>query len=108
MNALIVCHLGSVIAGMERSGNGGGYLVTLRALVLIRGRTSMALSLGLPMNLTMATIEALFQYKIVRSRSYYCSGSSSMGMVMVEAILIFYLYSILVLEEDPKLFFPFL
>ena len=100
-------NLGLVIAGMEMFGNGGGgYLATLRAFVLIRGRTSTALSLALPMNLTMAAIEALFQYRIVRSLSYYSSGSSRMGMVMVEAVLIFYLYSILVLEEDSEVLFP--
>ena len=106
-NALIVSNLGLVIAGMERFGNGGGgYLATLRAFVLIRGRASTTLSLALPMNLTMATIEALFQYRIMRSLSYYSSGSSGIGMVMVEAILIFYLYSILVLEEDSEVLFP--
>ncbi|PON68926.1 Transmembrane protein [Parasponia andersonii] len=100
-NALVVCNLGLVSAGMERSGRGGGgYLAILRACVLIRGRTSTALSLALPLNLAMAAIEALFQYRIVRSLSSFSSSSNSSGVaVAMEAVLIFYLYSILVVLD---------
>ncbi|KAM6593903.1 hypothetical protein CsatA_001606 [Cannabis sativa] len=101
-NALIICNLGLVSSGMERSSNGGGYLSTLRACVLIRGRTSTALALTLPLNLAMAAIEALFQYRIVRSLTAVLlsslSTTSSFWMVM-ESLLIFYLYSIMVVLD---------
>ncbi|XP_062116637.1 uncharacterized protein LOC133830639 [Humulus lupulus] len=99
-NTLIVCNLGLVSSGMERSCAGGGYLWTLRACVLIRGRTSTALALTLPLNLAMAAIEALFQYRIVRSLTASSSSTTtSSSWIVMEALLIFYLYSIMVVLD---------
>ncbi|KAM4106985.1 hypothetical protein ACB094_04G107600 [Castanea mollissima] len=87
-NAFIICNLALVLSGMERC---GGYMAILKACVLIRGRASTALSLALPVNLALAAVEALFQYRVVRA--YHFSekfGSPS----ALEGILIAYLYSI--------------
>jgi hypothetical protein len=45
----------------------GGYLAILKACVMIRGRASTALSLTLAVNIALAGVEALFQYRIVRA-----------------------------------------
>ncbi|KAH7550713.1 hypothetical protein ACOSQ2_024080 [Xanthoceras sorbifolium] len=92
-NALIISNLALVLSGMERS---GGYLAILKACVLIRGKTSTALSLALPVNLVMAGIEALFQYRILRD---YRLGEKSMASMAVEGMLISYLYSISVVLD---------
>ncbi|KAK3225760.1 hypothetical protein Dsin_005622 [Dipteronia sinensis] len=89
-NALIICNLALVLSGMERC---GGYMAILKACLLLRGKTSTALSLGLPLNLAMAAIEALFQYRIVR---HYRLGMASMAF---EGMFISYLYSISLLLD---------
>ncbi|CAI9112038.1 OLC1v1012408C1 [Oldenlandia corymbosa var. corymbosa] len=63
-NSLIICNLALIVSGME---NSSGYIAILKACVLIRGRTATALSLALPVNLALAALEALFQYRIIRA-----------------------------------------
>ncbi|KAK2655642.1 hypothetical protein Ddye_008694 [Dipteronia dyeriana] len=89
-NALIICNMALVLSGMERC---GGYMAILKACLLLRGRPSTALSLALPLNLAMAGIEALFQYRILRD---YHLGMASMAF---EGMLISYLYSISLLLD---------
>ncbi|XVF50069.1 hypothetical protein PTKIN_Ptkin04bG0064700 [Pterospermum kingtungense] len=95
-NALIVCNLALVSSGMGKS---SGYLAILKACVLIRGRTSTALTLAVPVNLVLAAIEALFHYRVVRA--YQSSGGDYMtGLPMaLEGILIAYMYSIFVVLD---------
>ncbi|KAL5544549.1 hypothetical protein UlMin_008333 [Ulmus minor] len=93
-NTLIICNLALVLSGMERL---GGYLAILKACVLIRGRTSTALSLTLPVNLALAAIEALFQFRIIRA--YQISGKLTSSLAF-EGIFIFYLYSILLVLDS--------
>ncbi|KAG2679324.1 hypothetical protein I3760_11G046600 [Carya illinoinensis] len=92
-NALIVCNLAMVVSGMERW---GGYMTILKACVLMRGRTSTALSLALPINMALAAVEALFQYRIVRAYHFAEKLGSSM---VFEGIFIAYLYSIFVVLD---------
>ncbi|OMP13903.1 hypothetical protein COLO4_00682 [Corchorus olitorius] len=92
-NALIICNLALVSSGMEKS---GGYLAILKACVLIRGRTSTALTLAVPVNLVLAAIEALFHYRIVRA--FNASQVPSFPMAL-EGVLIAYLYSIFVVLD---------
>ncbi|GAV71546.1 hypothetical protein CFOL_v3_15038 [Cephalotus follicularis] len=92
-NTLIICNLALVLSGMEKS---GGYLAILKSCVLIRGRTSQALSLAVPVNLALAAIEALFQYRVVTA--YHVAGSTSYSMAL-EGMLITYLYSIFVVLD---------
>ncbi|KAF8408148.1 hypothetical protein HHK36_007290 [Tetracentron sinense] len=92
-NALVICNLALVVAGME---NCGGYLAILKSCVLIRGRTSTALSLALPVNLGLGAVEALFQYRLVRA--YNFSGKLGPYMVL-EGLFIAYLYSLLVVLD---------
>ncbi|KAM1679224.1 hypothetical protein TB2_039115 [Malus domestica] len=92
-NALIICNLALVLSGTQ---NSGGYLEILKACLLIRGRTSTALSLALPVSLTLAAVEALFQYRLVRACHFTRQLGSSMAM---EGVFIAYLYSILVVLD---------
>lgn len=66
-------------------------MAILKACVLIRGRTSTALSLALPLNFGLAAIEALFQFRVVRA--FNVDGNFGSSMVF-EGIFIAYLYSI--------------
>lgn len=92
-NAIIICNLALVTSGMEKS---GGYMSIIKACVLIRGRNSTALSLALPLNLTLAAIEALFQYRVVGA--YYRTGIPTSSMAL-EWMFIAYLYSIFVVLD---------
>ncbi|MCL7050471.1 hypothetical protein MKW94_026962 [Papaver nudicaule] len=92
-NTLIICNLALVVAGME---NCGGFVAILKACVLIRSRVSTALSLALPINLGLAFLEALFQYRVVTI--YHLSDKISFSMAF-EGLLIAYLYSLLILQE---------
>lgn len=92
-NALVIGNLSLVLSGTERS---GGYQAILNACVMIRGRASTALALALPVNLSMAGIEALFQYRIVRVSH---RGQTPTSLMALEGILIAYLYSIFVVLD---------
>ncbi|KAL1810227.1 hypothetical protein ACET3Z_027217 [Daucus carota] len=92
-NAIIISNLALVLSGMEKS---GGYMSIIKACVLIRGRNSTALSLALPLNLILAAIEALFQYRVVGA--YYNIGSPTPPMAL-EWMFIAYLYSIFVVLD---------
>ncbi|XP_039030570.1 uncharacterized protein LOC120165047 [Hibiscus syriacus] len=92
-NAFIISNLALVSSGLDKS---GGHLSILKAFVVVKGRSSSALSLALPMNLSMAAIEALFHHRVVRA---YESGDSAWFPMAFEGVLIAYLYStILVLD----------
>jgi hypothetical protein len=92
-NAIIICNLALTLSGME---NCGGYMAILRACVLIKGRTATALSLALPVNLALAAVEALFQYRIVRA---YHQGETLISSMALEGMFIAYLYSILLILD---------
>ncbi|KAK4252483.1 hypothetical protein QN277_014477 [Acacia crassicarpa] len=92
-NALIISNMAMAVSGMEGH---GGYLAILKACVLIRGRISMALLLALPMNMSLAAIEALFQFRIVRA---YRVGGKIEPSTALEAIFIAYLYSIFIVLD---------
>ncbi|XP_054807379.1 uncharacterized protein LOC129309722 [Prosopis cineraria] len=92
-NALVIGNMAMALSGMEGH---GGYLAVLKACVLLRGRTSMALLLALPMNMALAAIEALFQFRVVRA---YRTGGQAEPWMASEAIFIAYLYSIFVVLD---------
>ena len=71
-------------------------MAILKACVLIRGRASTALSLALPVNMALAAIEALFQYRVVKAYHFAEKLGPSMAL---EGILIAYLYSILIVLD---------
>ncbi|KAJ9163577.1 hypothetical protein P3X46_023228 [Hevea brasiliensis] len=100
-NALIICNLSLVLSGTERS---GGYLAILKACVMIRGRTSTALSLALPVNLSLTGIEALFQHRIVRASHI---GQTPTSLMALEGMLIAYLYSIFLVLDTIATFIFF-
>lgn len=64
----------------------------------IRGRTSTALSLAVPMNMALAAIEALFQYRIVGAYDRAAAAPPSWSLVL-EALLVAYLYSMVVVLD---------
>ncbi|KAK7292189.1 hypothetical protein RIF29_07957 [Crotalaria pallida] len=92
-NALVICNMALALSGIEGH---GGYLAILKACVLIKERTSMALFLALPVNLALAAIEALFHFRVVRT--YHIAGKAS-PFVALEGILIAYLYSIFIILD---------
>ncbi|XP_028787133.1 uncharacterized protein LOC114743105 [Neltuma alba] len=92
-NALVISSMAMAVSGMEGR---GGYLAILKACVLLRGRTSMALLLALPMNMALAVIEALFHFRVVRA--YRVGGRAEPSMAL-EAIFIAYLYSIFIVLD---------
>lgn len=87
-NALVICNMALALSGMEGH---GGYIAILKACVLIREKTSMALFLALPVNLALAAIEALFQFRVVKA---YHSAGKAWPYVALEGIFVAYLYSI--------------
>ncbi|KAJ8753342.1 hypothetical protein K2173_019741 [Erythroxylum novogranatense] len=86
-NTLIICNLSLVLSGFEKS---GGHMAILKACIMIRDRASTALTIALPVNMGMAGIEALFQYRI---------GEKSGILMGLEATLIAYMYSILIVLD---------
>ncbi|KAL4284769.1 hypothetical protein GQ457_16G014280 [Hibiscus cannabinus] len=95
--AIKVCNLALFFSGME---NCGGYLAILKACVLIKGWVLSALALTVPGNLTLAVIEALFHYcVVVRAYGYRCGGDFNGFSIVLEGVLITYLYSIFVVFD---------
>ncbi|KAK1373402.1 Hornerin like [Heracleum sosnowskyi] len=92
-NTLIICNLALVLSGMQKT---GGYMSILKACVLIRGRNSTALSLALPLNMALAAIEALFQYRVVGA--YYNTPTPTCSMAL-EWMFIAYLYCIFIVLD---------
>lgn len=92
-NALVICNMAMAISGVEGH---GGYLAILKGCVLIRGRTSMALFLALPVNVALAAIEALFQFRVVKA--YHVAGKAG-PFVGLEGVFIAYLYSIFIILD---------
>ncbi|KAL6497362.1 hypothetical protein OROGR_029291 [Orobanche gracilis] len=87
-NACVVCSLSLIVSGVEKR---GGFRMILRACVLIRGRTGTALSLAVPMNMALAGVEALFQYRILRTYDRWLS--------VLEAMLIAYMHAMLIVLD---------
>lgn len=92
-HALVICNLALVLSGMERT---GGFVAILKACALIRGSTSTALSLAVPVNLALAGTEALFQFRVMRA---YSMKNGPVFPVAMEGWLIAYLYSILIVLD---------
>ncbi|CAK8565251.1 unnamed protein product [Lathyrus sativus] len=92
-NALVVCNMALAVSGMEGR---GGYMAILKACILLRGKTTMALFLALPVNVGLAAIEALFQFRVVRG---YYIGETSWFFIALEGVFIAYLYSIFIIID---------
>lgn len=95
-NIIVLCNLALVVAGME---NCSGYRAIYRAYLLRRsGTNSMALFLlAIPTQLGLASIKALFWYRLVRAYDQL-GGRSNFGMAL-EGLLIAYLYSIVIVLD---------
>lgn len=92
-HALVICNLALVLSGMERT---GGFVAILKACALIRGSTSTALSLAVPVNLALAGTEALFQFRVMRA---YGMKNGPILPMAVEGWFIAYLYSMLIVVD---------
>ncbi|XP_019237496.1 PREDICTED: uncharacterized protein LOC109217687 isoform X2 [Nicotiana attenuata] len=92
-NTLIISNLAIILSGIEKI---GGYMAILKACFLIRGRTATSLSLALIVNLALAGVEALFQYRIVRA---YHHKRTRLSSIALEGMFIAYLYSILLVLD---------
>ncbi|KAG6412862.1 hypothetical protein SASPL_125554 [Salvia splendens] len=86
-HAYIICNLALVSSAVERR---GGFMAIIKACLVIKGRSATALSLALPINLGLAAIEALFQYRVVKGYNQGLNQSA----ILVEGILIAYLYGL--------------
>ncbi|KAJ8451416.1 hypothetical protein Cgig2_017807 [Carnegiea gigantea] len=95
-NALVIANLALVSSGMEGS-RSGGFLGILKACVLIRGRTSTALALAVPINIGLAAVEALFHFRLVATS--YDHDQRQIWVLALEGLLIGYLYSIIVVLD---------
>lgn len=71
-------------------------MAILKACFLIRGRTATSLSLALIVNLALAAVEVLFQYRIVRA---YHHKRTRLSSIALEGIFIAHLYSILLVLD---------
>ncbi|KAI3733194.1 hypothetical protein L1987_64414 [Smallanthus sonchifolius] len=91
-NFMIICNMALVFSGMETK---GGFISILKAYVMIKRRTTTALSLAIYINITLAGIEALFQFRVA---SVYANSTASNAnpLIMLEGLLIAYLYSIII------------
>ncbi|KAI3736834.1 hypothetical protein L2E82_26821 [Cichorium intybus] len=91
-NTMIICNMALVLSGMETR---GGFISILKACVMIKRRIPTALSLSLYINITLAGIEALFQFRV--ASAYANSRTSNPSPLMVlEGFLIAYLYSVII------------
>ncbi|GAB2220982.1 hypothetical protein Droror1_Dr00012143 [Drosera rotundifolia] len=95
-NTIVICNLASTIAAIEK-GEGVGFTSIFKACVLIKGRVSMALALVVQVNLGLAAVEALFQFRIVRS---YYVGDRTLSSLSIEGTLIAYMYSVMVVIDS--------
>lgn len=92
-HALVISNFAVILSGKERI---GGYFAILKACVMIQGAIPTALSLAIPMNVAMAAVEALFQYRVVRA--YRVEKEPRLGTAM-EGLFIAYLYSIIIVID---------
>ncbi|KAK4362263.1 hypothetical protein RND71_017504 [Anisodus tanguticus] len=92
-NTLIICNLALVTSGSEKI---GGYIAILKSCVLIKGRTATALSLAVPLNLALAAVETLFQYRIVM---VYYQENTEFFWLALEGMFIAYMYSVLLVLD---------
>ncbi|KAG6404002.1 hypothetical protein SASPL_136236 [Salvia splendens] len=93
-NAYIVSGLALIISAADDSG--GGFSSILEACVVIRGRTSAALSLAVPMNMALAAVEALFQYRVF---SAYSRETKVTPAMVTEAALVVYIYAVVLIID---------
>ncbi|KAL3640843.1 hypothetical protein CASFOL_015811 [Castilleja foliolosa] len=89
-NAYVICNLASIMSVME---NRGGFVLILKACVMIKGRTTTALSLAVIMNTGLAAIEALFQYRVVRAYNRRDLVTKSGLLIIMEGGFIALLYA---------------
>ncbi|PON96338.1 Transmembrane protein [Trema orientale] len=94
-NVTVVCNFALVVAGME---NCNGYAAIYKARTLLRkGRNSMALLLlALLTNLGLASLKALFCFRLVRPNHLVERLGLSRAL---EGILIAYLYSLVIVLD---------
>ncbi|XP_075475841.1 uncharacterized protein LOC142513524 [Primulina tabacum] len=92
-NSYITCNLALVLSGMEKQ---GGFASIVKACFLIRGRPVTALSLAVSLNLALAAIEALFQYRVTKAYHNFMALTPS---IVLEGMLVAYLYSILLVLD---------
>ncbi|CAK9162951.1 unnamed protein product [Ilex paraguariensis] len=92
-NAGVVCNLALIITEME---NCVWYTALRRALLLSWSRSSMTLSVKLPINLGILAIEVLFRYRVIRV--YHLLGKIGPPLAL-EGLLIAYLYSLLIVLD---------
>lgn len=94
-NIILLCNLALVVAGME---NCSGYKAIHKAYLVRKGRNSTVLVSAFATNLGLASVEALFRFRLVRSQHLNERPIISLSMSL-EGILIAYLYSIIIVLD---------
>ncbi|KAL3617953.1 hypothetical protein CASFOL_038274 [Castilleja foliolosa] len=90
-NIYVICNLASVMSALE---NRGGFVLILKACVMIKGRITTALSLAVIMNTGLAAVEILFQYRVVRAYNRRDLVTKSGLLVIMEGGFIALLYAV--------------
>ncbi|XP_074316428.1 uncharacterized protein LOC141652734 [Silene latifolia] len=104
-NTLVVCNLALIASALETH-KSPGFQAILRACLTIKGKTSTALALAVPINLLLAAIEALFYYRIIKPNENFIATDTQLWLIALEGVLIAYLFSIvLVIEVIMSCFF---
>ncbi|KAL7098868.1 hypothetical protein ACP275_09G045700 [Erythranthe tilingii] len=107
-NAYVVCNLSLILSGLleKKKKNCCGFSSIIDACVVLMrgGGGGVALSLAVAMNMGMAAIEALFQYRVVRAYYYYYRGDNGDvaafdWSVVLEAVVIAYMYGVVVVLD---------
>ncbi|GER38590.1 tetratricopeptide repeat protein [Striga asiatica] len=93
-NAYVACHLALVVSCV--SGR-AGFGPILEACFLVSGRRRAALALAVSANAALAGVEAIFRCRVVRGYYYY--GRVMSWPVVLEAVLIGYMYSVVLVVD---------
>ncbi|KAL9227333.1 hypothetical protein vseg_003031 [Gypsophila vaccaria] len=93
-NTLVICNLALI-----ETRTSPGFLAILQSCVTIKGKTSTAMALAVPINLGLAGLEALFHYRIIKPQEHIIQTDTQLWLVAFEGVFIAYLYSVLLVLE---------
>lgn len=91
--SVVICNLAIIVSAVE---NSSGFQSILKSCMIIRKRISTSLILALFANLLMASVEALFQYRVVRP--YYLNRKLNLALVG-EGFSIIFMHSIVIVLD---------
>ncbi|KMZ60695.1 hypothetical protein ZOSMA_57G00300 [Zostera marina] len=93
-HVIVICNLSLVVSAVD---NKGGFFPFIKSFFLVRSIPSTALFLAIPANLGLATVEGLFQYRVIKQS--YCKNYATNTSLVLESISIIYIHSLLVVLD---------